>query len=46
MIANTYLFHSKQSLNNLLNFSINLMDGNNKLIKFSSGEQKNKHFKL
>ena len=29
-----------QSLNDLLNFSINLIGDNHKLIKFSSGEQK------
>ena len=28
------------SLNDLLNFSINLIDDDNKLIKFNSGEQK------
>ena len=28
------------SLNNLLNFSINLIDGNNKTIEFNTGETK------
>ena len=36
----------KLTLNDLLNFSINLIDDNVKEIEFASNEKKNQHFKF
>ena len=40
MIASTYLFYSKQSVNHLLNFDIDLIGGDSKSINFSCREIK------